>query len=105
MSFKAALEALTQDAAVWSDVSKVTGSAAQKAESLSLGEADLSWASHPTGLLDTYAEIQAKVARLLREGATVYDDLSVTLIDVRNQYQASDETAARKLEGVWDIRE
>jgi hypothetical protein len=101
----AAIEALRHDATVWDEVSGVLDRAGQEAASLTLGESQLSWASVPTGLLDTYTEIQRKVAVLLGEGRTVTRDLSVTLDQVATAYQLSDERAAARFEGEWDVHE
>ena len=79
--------------------------AAQAPDTLTLTEDDLSWASRPTGLLDSYADIQHKVGALLREGSTVHSGLSTTLDRVLRDYQLNDEDAARKLKGVWDVHE
>jgi hypothetical protein len=105
MTLVAALNALRHDAGVWDEISHTLGTAAQEANALTLTEADLSWASQPTGLLESYAQIQQKVAALLREGSVVCGGLSVTLDTVMHDYQLNDENAARKFKGVWDVHE
>jgi hypothetical protein len=105
MSVAAAISALRHDSGVWDEVSGVTNRAGQEAGVLSLGESQLSWASVPTGLLGTYAEVLDKVVMLLGEATTVYRDLSATLDKVASAYQLSDENAARQFKGVWDVRE
>ncbi|GAA0488541.1 hypothetical protein Ade02nite_72440 [Paractinoplanes deccanensis] len=105
MSVTAAIEALRRDAELWDRVARVTGQAGQEAAALTLDNTQLSWASVPTGLMRTYAEIQGKVAGLLGEATTVYADLGVALDTVAAAYEASDEKAARQFEGVWDVRE
>lgn len=105
MSVAAAISALRQDAEMWDQVSEVTRRAGQEAGALTLGEAQLSWASVPTGLLSTYTEIQGKVAALLGEATRVYTDLSVALDKVAHAYEISDRDAANNLKGVWDVRQ
>jgi len=105
MSVAVAIGALRHDSGVWDQVAVVTRQAGQEAAALSLRESQLSWASVPTGLLGTYAEIQDKVARLLGEANQVYSELSVALDKVANAYELSDENAATRLKGVWDVRE
>jgi hypothetical protein len=105
MSVKAAISALHHDAGMWDQVSTQTGQAGQEAAALTLGESQLSWASSPSGLLDTYAEIQEKVVMLLGEASRVYSNLSTALDKVAAAYELSDTDAARKLKGVWDVRE
>ncbi|MBG0564098.1 hypothetical protein [Actinoplanes aureus] len=105
MTLKAALDALRTDAASWDRVAEVTGRAGFEAGNLTLGAEDLSWASLPSGLLDTYTELQDKVVRLLDEATGVYRDLSVTLDRVTHAYEVDDEKAARRFEGVWDVRD
>lgn len=105
MTLKAAIKALHTDAATWDETSQVLSGAAGEASVLTLSEGQLSWASRPTGLLDTYAEIQAKVTTLLRQGTQVHADLSRTLDEVAVAYERNDEEAARRLGGVWDVRD
>jgi uncharacterized protein YukE len=105
MTVKAAISALHHDAGVWDQVADKTRNAGQEAAALTLGESQLSWASAPTGLLETYAEIQQKVVMLLGEATRVYSDLSTALDKVANAYELSDTNAAKNLKGVWDVRE
>ena len=105
MTVKAAINALRRDADLWDQVARVTDRAGQEAGALVLGESQLSWASVPSGLLDTYADIQRKTAILLGEATRVYSDLGATLDKVANAYKVSDENAAAQLKGVWDVRD
>ncbi|XVU26481.1 hypothetical protein ACQPZJ_05345 [Actinoplanes sp. CA-054009] len=105
MSVTAAIEALRRDAEMWDRVAQVTGQAGQEASALTLDNTQLSWASVPTGLMRTYAEIHDKVVMLLGEATTVYADLGVALDKVAAAYEASDEKAAQQFKGVWDVRE
>ncbi len=105
MGVTAAISALRHDSGVWDQVAGVTRQAGQQAAALTLGEYQLSWASPSTGLLSTYAEIQAKVVMLLDEAEQVYSDLSAALDKVATAYEISDENAATELKGVWDVRE
>jgi hypothetical protein len=65
----------------------------------------LSWASTPTGLLNTYEEIRAKAARLLGEATTNFNDMSSTLKQVATAYSNVDSAAARRLTGIWDPKQ
>jgi hypothetical protein len=105
MTVTAAISALRHDSGVWDEVAEVTRRAGQEAGALALGESALSWASVPTGLLATYAEIQQKVAALMGEATEVYADLSTALDKVASAYELSDANAAMNLKGVWDVRE
>jgi len=105
MTVTAAISALRHDSQVWDEVARVTRLAGQEAGDLTLGESQLSWASAASGLLGTYAEIQTKAVMLLGEATTVYSDLSTALDQVASAYELSDEGAAIKLKGVWDVRE
>src|SRR4051794_37443657 len=104
MTVRVAIDALRHDAGVWDQVATVTSQAGQEAAGLTLGESQLSWASASTGMLDTYAEIQNKVVMLLGEATGLYGDLSIALDKVAAAYELSDENAAVKLRGVWDVR-
>jgi hypothetical protein len=100
MSVTAAISALRHDSEVWDHVSTVTRQAGREAAELTLGESQLSWASVPTGLLSTYAEIQNKVVMLLGEAEQVYSDLSVALDKVATAYELSDENMG-SLSALW----
>ena len=105
MTVTAAISALRHDSGVWDEAARVTRLAGQEAGDLSLGQSQLSWAGVASGLLGTYAEIQNKMVMLLGEATTVYSDLSTALDQVASAYELSDENAAVKLKGVWDVRE
>ncbi len=104
MSLKVALEALHHDADMWGRVADTTAAAASAAEALTLSESELSWASRPTGLLETYEEIRAKVARMLNEGTTNFHAMAEGLIKVATAYRTNEDEATRRFEGVWDAR-
>lgn len=105
MSLNAAIKALRDDAGIWADVATTTSNAARAAEGLTLTESEMSWASRPTGLLDTYEEIRAKVSRLLGEATRNFNSLSNTLNKVATAYETSDQAALNRMKGVWDVRE
>jgi hypothetical protein len=105
MSLNAAIKALRDDAGIWADVATTTSNAARAAEGLTLTEGEMSWASRPTGLLDTYEEIRAKVSRLLGEATRNFNSLSNTLNKVATAYETSDQAALNRMKGVWDVRE
>ncbi|WP_433790684.1 hypothetical protein [Actinoplanes sp. CA-252034] len=105
MTLKAALDALHRDAASWEQVASVTRQASYEANLLTLGPGELSWASLPSGLLETYAELQRKVVTLLEEASEVYSGLSKKLDKVAYEYETNNDRAARELEGVWEVRE
>ncbi|MEE6261790.1 hypothetical protein [Plantactinospora sonchi] len=102
MDLRASIEALRADADIWANVGAVTSRAASAVDGLDLDESQLSWASNPTGLLVTYREIQAKAARLLREGTTNLNNLSRTLDQVATAYEDNDQTAAKRFDGIWE---
>src|SRR4051812_10712617 len=99
MTVAAAISALRHDSGLWDEVAEVTRRAGQEAGALVLDESKLSWASVPSGLLATYAEIQGKTAALLGEATQVYADLSTALDKVAYAYELSDQNAARNLKG------
>ena len=105
MSITAAISALRHDSQVWDQVAGVDRRAAQEAGALALAETALSWASVETGLLATYTQIQEKTVMLLDEAAQVHSDLSTALDKVASAYELSDDDAARKLKGVWDVHQ
>jgi excreted virulence factor EspC (type VII ESX diderm) len=104
MTLKAAIDALRNDAAVWDEVASTTSGAGTAAAGLGLTEADMSFGAGQTGLVTTYNALKDRVARLLTEGGQVQHELAVTLDRVAGAYEASDERAAGKFEGVWVVK-
>lgn len=102
---KAAIKALHDDAKQWKGVADTLSKAQGAANGLTLGVGPLSWASRDTGLATTYEEIRVKVARLLGEGKSNMDSLGHALEKVAKAYEKSDEDAARRMKGVWDVME
>ncbi|MFC7529119.1 hypothetical protein [Actinoplanes sp. GCM10030250] len=105
MTLRAALDALRKDSASWEHAASVTAKAGDEAAALYLGAVDLSWASLPSGLLNTYIELQNKAVRLLGEATQVYTDLSLALDKVALSYEVNDEQAAQEFKGVWEVRD
>jgi hypothetical protein len=104
MSLKASIDALRDDAGVWDQVSAATSGAGTAAGTLGLTETSMSFAASRTGLLDTYNALTDRVAGLLAEGGDVQYRLAGALDRVATDYEASDERAAAKYRGVWDVK-
>jgi len=97
----AAIKALNDEAATWSTSAHTMRTAAAAAGWLSLGEGELSWASRPTGLVDTYALVQQKVNTLLGEGADTFDALSKAIATAAAGYQKDEDNAVHRTRNVW----
>lgn len=104
MSLTVALKAMRDDAAMWKDVAETLADAASSADRLTLTEQDLSFASVGTGVIDSYLAIQAKAARLLREGDGELGRLSDRLYEIADAYERNDEQAAKRFHNVWEPR-
>ena len=104
MSLKASIDALRNDANVWDRVSYAISGAGAAAGTLGLTETSMSFAAGRTGLLDTYNALTARVAGLLAEGSEIQYRLAGALDRVATDYEASDERAAAKYDGVWDVK-
>jgi len=104
MSLTASIDALRNDAGVWDQVSATTSGAGTAAGTLGLTETSMSFAAGRTGLLDTYNALTARIAGLLAEGGDTQYQLAAALDRVATDYEASDERAAAKYQGVWDVK-
>jgi hypothetical protein len=104
MSLTASIDALRNDAEVWDQVSSATSGAGSAAGTLGLTETSMSFAAGRTGLLDTYNALTDRVAGLLAEGGEIQYRLAGALDRVATDYEASDERAAAKYHGVWDVK-
>jgi len=101
MTLKVALEALASDAGVWDDVSSTLGSARDSASGLTVTQAQMSWASDVTGLLQTYEAMRAKTEGLLGGGATQTSTIAQGLRTVKTTYEGSDQAAVERLSSAW----
>jgi hypothetical protein len=97
----AAIKALFDEAAMWKSSAGTMQTTANAAQGLTLGEGALSWASKPTGLVDTYGLIQRRVVRLLNEGARTFTDLSGALTTAATGYQRDENDAVHRMRNVW----
>ena len=104
MSLKASIDALRNDANVCDRVSSAISGAGAAAGTLGLTETSMSFAAGRTGLLDTYNALTDRVAGLLAEGGEIQYRLAGALDRVATDYEASDERAAAKYDGVWDVK-
>jgi predicted DNA repair protein MutK len=75
----AATDAIRADASVWSQMAEQLDDAAQVAASLSLTAFHFSFVGHLVGMDDMYADLQQRVASLLTQGATTFDEIATAL--------------------------
>jgi hypothetical protein len=101
MGFEVQVREMRKDAKEWVDVATTCGNAQAAANRLTLTTKSLSWAADDTGLMSTYQQIQARMARLLGEGANEYTNLSTTLYGVARAYEENDQKAAADLGAAW----
>jgi len=102
VTLNVALNALHTDSKVWHGISDVAAAAARATNDLTLSEADLSFASRSTGLLETYEEVRSKAATLLNEAAANTRGLGNVLDSVAYAYEVSEEYGSSRLKGAWD---
>jgi len=103
--YAVAMEALRGDARRWHEVADTTSVAGKAAESLTLTEDDLSFASvRGSSLLSTYGSLQEKVTRLLQEATTNFNAMGDTLTAVADRYQASEDEASAEFKDLWTIK-
>ena len=97
----AAIKALFDESAMWNTSAGTMQSAAGAAQGLTLGEGALSWASRPTGLVDTYGLIQQRVVTLVNEGVRTFTELSAALNTAATGYQRDENDAVHRMRNVW----
>lgn len=100
MGLEVALDALTDDAAIWEDASGTLEDAASAAGGLGLTHGQFSFAGGTVAA--TYEELRSRVQTLLEDGAGKLDDGAAQLRQVRTTYEGSDEASKDSLDGVWD---
>lgn len=82
-------------------MAEVAGASAEAVEAMPLTSIDLSWAAVETGLLETYEELRAKTASLLREAASNFEATAETLLAVAAAYSRTDTESAQAIREVW----
>ena len=105
MTIKAAMEALTSDAKRWDEVSTALSTASGTASGLTLGSTAFPQLLGLDGLdLDgLYNRLQSKVQGLLSEGSTETGAIADALVQVRKDFESTDQSVRDALKGVWDI--
>ncbi|NJC68556.1 hypothetical protein HC031_02280 [Planosporangium thailandense] len=96
-----AIERLRADARMWRGTAATAGTARAAGAGLDLGESQLSWASRPTGLLDTYREAQRKTLRLLDEAERSLDDLGAALDRAADGYERDERDAVHRMSNLY----
>jgi hypothetical protein len=88
---KVAIEAVHTDAKMWKKAGDQLGTARSAADPLDLQEFHFSYIGDKVGMTRAYAELKAKLIRLLGEGSTQLHQLSTALDAAANQYQAEED--------------
>lgn len=102
MTLKADLDALAGDAGMWSKISGTLETAADNTAYLDLSDSELSWAAGETGLTAVYTSYVAAVEALLRGGATETDRMADTLLEIKKDYETTDDISRSRYAGLWD---
>lgn len=99
--YEVALEALRDDAAVWSDTATVLDDANTAAKTLLLESSEFSWAGDLAGLPDVYRELKDKVVDLLAQGRDASNSVSDQLLAAADMYENEEEEGVHRMNGVW----
>jgi len=105
MTIQAAMEALTSDAKRWDEVSTALSTASGTASGLALGSSVFPQLLGMSDLdLDgIYTQLQSKVEHLLSEGSTETGAIADALVQVRKDFESTDQSVRDALKGVWDV--
>jgi hypothetical protein len=97
----AATDRLRADATMWRGMAATAELARAAGAGLGLSEPQLSWASRPSGLLDTYREAQRKVLWLLDEAVRNFDAVGGALDTAADGYEADERNAVHRMADVY----
>ena len=92
-----AYDALTEDARQWNEHSDVMETAARQAASFGLTGFQFGYQANKLGVVAKYQEVQDLAVRLLSEGAVAMQEIADTLIQVRSDYEATDERSGGRI--------
>jgi hypothetical protein len=98
---EASIQALHQDAGVWSGMATELDSMGQAARGLTLSAFEFSGLGHLAGLDEIYAQLQARVASLLDQGSTNFDNIAVALHKSADDYDRDERDAVHRLKNVY----
>lgn len=99
--YEVALEALRDDAGVWSDTATVLDDANAAAATLLLESHEFSWAGDLAGLPETYKELKDKVVDLLAQGRDASNSVAEQLLAAADTYENEEEEGVHRMNGVW----
>jgi hypothetical protein len=95
-----ALGALRSDATAWSSAGSSLTSASSAAKGAILTAADLSYFADKAGLTVTYAALQERVANLLGQAQTNFNNISTTLTQTATNYQSTESKNAHHFNNI-----
>lgn len=98
---RASIEALRQDAAVWSGMAAELESVGGVARGLTLSAFDFSGLGHLAGLDEIYNELQERVVGLLGQGSANFDGIAGALRQAADGYERDEENAVHRLKNVY----
>lgn len=96
-----AIETLRQGGATWQQNADVMQAASLAATAQSLGPFELSAHASITGLVETYALLQEKVATLLHQGAHNFEEIGAALKIAANGYEQDEIDAVHRMRGIY----
>lgn len=97
----AATAAMRADAGVWAGMAGQLDSAAQVARGLTLSAFEFSGVGHLAGLDEVYAELQNRVAHLLRHGGAIFDDIADALKKSADDYERDEHDTVHRMKNVY----
>lgn len=98
---QASIDALRQDARVWSDMAAEMDTALGAARGLTLSAFEFSGLGHLVGLDRVYDALQQRVVDLLRQGSGNFDSVADALRQAADAYERDEENAVHRLHNVY----
>ena len=97
---RASIQALHQDAGVWSGMATELESVARVARGLTLSSFEFSGLGHLAGLDEIYTQLQDRVVNLLDQGRTNLDNIAGALHKSADDYDRDEHNAVHRLKNV-----
>ena len=97
----AATDAIRTDAAVWSQMAGELDTAARTAADLALSAFDFSFVGHLVGMEHVYTGLQQRVAALLAQGATTFDEIADALRKSADDYDRDEQNNVHRLKHIY----
>jgi hypothetical protein len=98
---QASIDALHQEAGVWSGMATQVGSMASTAQGLTLNAFHFTGLGHLAGIDEVYRDLQERIAGLLQQAADNFDNVAGALTTAADDYARDEANAVHRMKNIY----